>query len=135
MAHYDKTNTTSNLHKGEGTRRAARSRLRSAKPRHPASRKCAKASKRDGSRRRFSGVFDAAIAVTARRRQQTKPICDQCKFRKRSNFKLLHHIVPMQFDRPLRGTQRMGDLLVYLAANQQRQDLALARGQPGKAHT
>ncbi len=39
----------------------------------------------------------------------------------------------MQFDRPLRGTQLMGNLLVQLAANQHREDFVLARRQARQA--
>jgi hypothetical protein len=64
--------------------------------------------------------------------QQSKTLGNHRKLRERANLKLLRHLVPMQFHRSFRHTQRVGNLLVRLAPHQQIEDIPLTGRKLGK---
>src|SRR4029078_1818654 len=68
--------------------------------------------------------------------EQSQPLGYHRQLRERADLKLLHEAVAVHLDRPLRDTERVSDLLMALAADQQVEDLALTGGQTGhkRAH-
>ena len=60
-------------------------------------------------------------------RQQSEPFGNHREFRKGTNSQLLHHLVPMQFDRPVGYAQFICYLLMRFALNQQSKNFSLAR--------
>ncbi|MET4520118.1 hypothetical protein ABIB81_009477 [Bradyrhizobium sp. I1.7.5] len=61
--------------------------------------------------------------------QNADPLGQRNKLGQALSLHLLHHPVAMGLDGPLGRSQRVGDLLVEFAANDQFENLPLARGQ------
>jgi hypothetical protein len=61
--------------------------------------------------------------------QNADPLGQRNKLGQGPNLHLLHHLVAMGLDGPFGRSQRAGDLLVEIAANDQFEDLPLARRQ------
>src|SRR4051794_16099062 len=62
-----------------------------------------------------------------RRGEQAKPFGDRYGFCERANLKLLHDIMPVCLDGPLRCPKLESNYFVELAADDQGKNLALAR--------
>src|SRR5262245_5254871 len=71
------------------------------------------------------------LAVLLQRRQQSKPLRNHGKLRKRTNLQLLHDLMPMQLARSVGYSKLISNLLVRLSFHQVKKDLLLACCQPG----
>src|SRR5215467_823620 len=61
--------------------------------------------------------------------QEPEPMRGHRKVGNRVHAELLQHIMPVEFDRPFRDAEGIGDLLVRFAPREQREDVVLARGE------